>query len=255
MDKGDRMFKKHRITKAEKREIQSRKRNRKKFLLTLRNIILSILVIVLIIVGIIFYNGYNLYKEAINNISIEDKIKEIKSTYNYVQIDAVSQYYKDAVVAVEDHRFYEHSGFDLITTINAAFNNVKTKSLGQGGSTITQQLAKNIYFTQEKKFTRKVAELFMSFDLESKLSKDEILELYINIIYFGDGYYGIKEASNGYYNKEPIDLTLEEAIMIAGLPAAPSVYSPTVNEKLANERYKQVEAAMFKYGYIEKESD
>ncbi len=79
--------------------------------------------------------------------------------------------------------------------------------------------------------------------------------LILNIIYFGDGYYGIKEASNGYYNKEPIDLTIEEAIMLAGLPAAPSVYSPTVNEKLANERYKQVESAMFKYGYIEKESD
>lgn len=249
------MFKQRRITKAERKEIRARKRNRRKLLIALRNIILSILVIIVIIIVIIFYNGYSLYKEVINNNSIEDKIKEIKNDENYVKIDEVTQYYKDAVVAVEDHRFYDHHGFDLITTINAAFNNFKTKSLGQGGSTITQQLAKNMYFSQEKKFTRKVAELFVSFDLENKLSKDEILELYINIIYFGDGYYGIKEASNGYYNKEPIDLTLEEAIMIAGLPAAPSVYSPTVNEKLANERYKQVESAMFKYGYIEKESN
>lgn len=249
------MFKQRRITKAERKEIRARKRNRRKLLIALRNIILSILVIIVIIIVIIFYNGYSLYKEVINNNSIEDKIKEIKNDENYVKIDEVTQYYKDAVVAVEDHRFYDHHGFDLITTINAAFNNFKTKSLGQGGSTITQQLAKNMYFSQEKKFTRKVAELFVSFDLENKLSKDEILELYINIIYFGDGYYGIKEASNGYYNKEPIDLTLEEAIMIAGLPAAPSVYSPTVNEKLCNERYKQVESAMFKYGYIEKESN
>lgn len=249
------MFKQIRITKAERKEIRARKRNRRKLLIALRNIILSILVIIVIIIVIIFYNGYSLYKEVINNNSIEDKIKEIKNNENYVKIDEVTKYYKDAVVAVEDHRFYDHHGFDLITTINAAFNNFKTKSLGQGGSTITQQLAKNMYFSQEKKFTRKVAELFVSFDLENKLSKDEILELYINIIYFGDGYYGIKEASNGYYNKEPIDLTLEEAIMIAGLPAAPSVYSPTVNERLANERYKQVESAMFKYGYIEKESN
>ena len=249
------MFKQRRITKAERKEIRARKRNRRKLLIALRNIILSILVIIVIIIVIIFYSGYSLYKEVINNNSIEDKIKEIKNDENYVKIDEVTQYYKDAVVAVEDHRFYDHHGFDLITTINAAFNNFKTKSLGQGGSTITQQLAKNMYFSQEKKFTRKVAELFVSFDLENKLSKDEILELYINIIYFGDGYYGIKEASNGYYNKEPIDLTLEEAIMIAGLPAAPSVYSPTVNERLANERYKQVESAMFKYGYIEKESN
>lgn len=249
------MFKKKRMTKTEKKELRTRKRNKKNFLTTLRNIFFSILVILVIIVCIIFYNGYNLYKKAVNTISVEDKVKEIKTNENYVKIDKVSQHYKDAVVAVEDHRFYEHSGFDLITTVSAAFSNIKTKSLGQGGSTITQQLAKNMYFTQEKKFTRKVAELFMSFDLESKLSKNEILELYINIIYFGDGYYGIKEASNGYYNKEPINLTLEESIMIAGLPAAPSVYSPTVNEKLANERYNQVEAAMFKYGYIEKESN
>ena len=213
------------------------------------------LVLLLGIVGFIFYNGYNLYKEAVNSVSIEDKVSEIKSNDTYVNVNQVSKHYKDAVIAVEDHRFYKHSGFDLITTASAAFSNLKTKSLGQGGSTITQQLAKNMYFTQEKKFTRKVAELFMSFELEKKLSKDEILELYINIIYFGDGYYGIKEASNGYYNKQPIDLTLEEAIMIAGLPAAPSVYSPTVSEKLANERYKQVEAAMFKYGYITKESN
>lgn len=249
------MFKKKRMTKAEKKEIRARKRNRKKFFKNIKTLLLLLLLIILGIVGFIFYNGYSLYKDAINEVSIEDKVKEIKSNINYVNINQVSKHYKEAVIAVEDHRFYEHSGFDLITTMSAAFSNLKTKTLGQGGSTITQQLAKNLYFTQEKKFTRKVAELFMSFELEKKLSKDEILELYINIIYFGDGYYGIKEASNGYYNKEPIDLTLEESIMIAGLPAAPSVYSPTVNEKLANERYKQVEAAMFKYGYITKESD
>ena len=248
------MFKKKRMTKSEKKEIRARKRNRKKFFKSIKALLLLLLLVILGIVGFIFYNGYTLYKDAINKVSIEDKVNEIKNSDTYVNIDQVSKHYKDAVIAVGDHRFYEHAGFDLITTISAAFSNLKTKSLGQGGSTITQQLAKNMYFTQEKKFTRKVAELFMSFDLEKKLSKNEILELYINIIYFGDGYYGIKEASNGYYNKAPIDLTLEESIMIAGLPAAPSVYSPTVNKKLANERYKQVEAAMFKYGYIEKES-
>lgn len=249
------MFKKKRMTKAEKKEIRARKRSLKKFFKNIKKLVLLILLIILGISGVIFYNGYILYKEAIENASIENKVNEIKNNDTYVDINQVSKHYKDAVIAVEDHRFYEHSGFDLITTMSAAFSNLKTKSLGQGGSTITQQLAKNMYFTQEKKFTRKVAELFMSFELEKKLSKDEILELYINIIYFGDGYYGIKEASKGYYNKEPIDLTLEESIMIAGLPAAPSVYSPTVNEKLANERYKQVEAAMFKYGYITKESN
>ena len=215
------MFKKKRMTKAEKKEIRARKRNVKKFFKSIKTLLIFLLLIILVIVGFVFYNGYSLYKNAISNVSIEEKVKEIKNNDNYININQVSKYYKDAVIAVEDHRFYKHSGFDLITTMSAAFSNLKTKSLGQGGSTITQQLAKNMYFTQEKKFTRKVAELFMSFELEKQLSKDEILELYINIIYFGDGYYGIKEASNGYYDKEPIDLTLEEAIMIAGLPAAP----------------------------------
>ena len=138
--------------------------------------------------------------------------------------------------------------------MGALFSNIKTKSLGMGGSTITQQLAKNMYFSQKKEFTRKVAELFVALDLEKKLTKDEILELYVNIIYFGDGYYGIENASEGYYSKKANELTLEEAIMLAGLPAAPSVYSPTVNKDLANQRYKQVESAMKKYGYLKNEN-
>ena len=170
------MFKKKRMTKVEKKERRARKRNKKKFFKSIKTLLLLLLLIILGIVGFIFYNGYNLYKDVIDNVSIEDKVKEIKSNNNYVNINQVSKHYKDAVVAVEDHRFYEHSGFDLITTMSAAFSNLKTKSLGQGGSTITQQLSKNMYFTQEKKFTRKVAELFMSFELEKRLSKNEIFD-------------------------------------------------------------------------------
>lgn len=217
-------------------------------------ILLSILIIGLIICNIIFYKGYIMYLNAINEISIDEKIKTIQDNKNYVALSEVSNYYKDAVIAVEDHRFYKHKGIDLISTVSAIFSNIKTKSLGMGGSTITQQLAKNMYFSQKKEFTRKVAELFVAFDLEKKLTKDEILELYVNIIYFGDGYYGIKDASNGYYDKDANNLSLEEAIMLAGLPAAPSVYSPNVNKDLANQRYKQVESAMFKYGYLKNEN-
>ncbi len=216
--------------------------------------LLSILVVGLIICNVIFYKGYIMYRNAINETSIDDKIKTIQDNDSYIKLSDVSSYYKDAVIAVEDHRFYEHKGIDLISTTSAIFSNIKTQSLGMGGSTITQQLAKNMYFSQKKEFTRKVAELFVAFDLEKKLTKDEILELYVNIIYFGDGYYGIKDASNGYYNKEAIELTKEEAIMLAGLPAAPSVYSPNVNKDLANQRYKQVESAMFKYGYLKNEN-
>lgn len=231
----------------------TRHRRNKKFLKKITNLVIIIICVLLLGISLIVFRGYKLYKSVITKVPISDKIAEIRDSNNYITIDNVSQYYIDAVVAVEDHRFYLHNGIDIISTINAAISNIKTSSLGMGGSSITQQLAKNMYFSQEKKFTRKVAELFVSHDLEKELSKNEILELYINIIYFGDGYYGINDASYGYYNKAPSDLELEEAIMLAGLPAAPSVYSPNVNEKLANERYKQVEAAMIRYGYIKKE--
>ncbi len=217
-------------------------------------ILLLIFIAFLVICNVIFYKGYITYQAAINEISIEEKISSIKMQDNYIKIEDVSKYYKDAVIAVEDHRFYKHKGIDLISTFGALFSNIKTKSLGMGGSTITQQLAKNMYFSQKKEFTRKVAELFVALDLEKKLTKDEILELYVNIIYFGDGYYGIENASKGYYDKSANDLTLEEAIMLAGLPAAPSVYSPNVNKNLSNQRYKQVESAMKKYGYLKNEN-
>ena len=217
-------------------------------------ILLLIFFVFLVICNVIFYKGYITYQAATNEVSIEEKINSIKNQDNYIKIEDVSEYYKDAVIAVEDHRFYKHKGIDLISTLGALFSNIKTKSLGMGGSTITQQLAKNMYFSQKKEFTRKVAELFVAIDLEKKLTKDEILELYVNIIYFGDGYYGIENASEGYYDKKANELTLEEAIMLAGLPAAPSVYSPTVNKDLANQRYKQVESAMKKYGYLKSEN-
>lgn len=231
------------------------RRNKKKSLpRLLLTIVFSVLLTAIVVCSVIIYRGYKLYESVTKEVPVEQKIDEIRNMDNYTKIDEISNYYKDAVIAVEDHRFYSHKGIDLITTISAAINNIKTNSLGQGGSTITQQLAKNMYFSQEKKFTRKVAELFVSFELENKLSKDEILELYMNIIYFGDGYYGINDASHGYYHKAASDLELDEAIMLAGLPAAPSVYSPNVNKKLAGERYEQVKKAMLKYGFIEKGS-
>ena len=221
----------------------------------LTKISLIIILVISVTIFITIFNGYNMYKEAISKVSIDDKINEIRNKKNFISIEEVSNDYLNATVAVEDHRFFKHFGFDPIATTNALFDNILSGSfVGRGGSTITQQLAKNMYFEQDKKFDRKIAELFVSFQLEEKLTKNEILELYINIIYFGAGYYGIKEASLGYYQKDPLDLTFDEAILIAGLPSAPSLYSPTVNEKLANERKEQVRSAMIKHGYIQKDN-
>ena len=121
----------------------------------------------------------------------------------------------------------------------------------EGGSTITQQLARNLYFTQEKKLTRKAAEMFMALKIEREYTKDEILELYINTIYFGDGYYGIREASLGYYGKEPRELNFYECTMLAGLPNAPSAYALSSHPELAEQRRQTVIGQMEKYGYLD----
>ncbi len=219
----------------------------KTFLKIIFVIVLVSLSIGLLVIG----NGYNMYKEAIQNEPLEQKVEEIKQKINYTQINEVPKIYQNAVIAVEDHRFYSHNGIDIIAIGRAFVNDIKAMSFVEGGSTITQQLAKNIYFTQEKKITRKIAEMFMAFEIEKNYSKEEILELYLNTSYFGDGYYTVKEASLGYFGKEPNKMTDSESIMLAGIPNAPSVYSPTKNPELAKERQKQVVEKMVKYGYLE----
>lgn len=220
----------------------------------MKKIILRLIIIALlclIAVAIVFLGaGYSMYSKAIKAESMDDKIADIRSNVNYTKIDDVSKMYKNAVVAVEDHRFYSHCGIDVWAIMRAMARNVKYKELLEGGSTITQQLAKNTYFTQSKELTRKVAEGFMAISYEKKLEKDEILELYINTSYFGNGYYDIKEASLGYFGKLPNEINDYEATMLAGVPNAPSVYAPTVNFKLASERQTQVLNKMVEYGYI-----
>ncbi|MCI8962086.1 MAG: transglycosylase domain-containing protein [Clostridia bacterium] len=209
-----------------------------------------------IIAGIAINDGYNMYKVAIEEISLEDKINNIKSIENYTKLEELPKIYKDAVLAVEDHRFYKHGGVDIISIGRAVIKDIQAMSFVEGGSTITQQVAKNTYFTQEKKITRKIAEVFMAREIEKNYSKDEILEIYLNTSYFGDGYYTVKEASRGYFEKEPIQMTDYESIMLAGIPNAPSVYSPTKNAELSKQRQRQVANAMVKNGYItEKEAN
>lgn len=209
--------------------------------------VLLILFIIVTSIALIFIgNGYNMYKEALEKISVEDKVKEIKAKENYTKISELPQMYINAVISVEDHRFYEHPGIDIIAIGRAAWNDIKAMSFVEGGSTITQQLAKNIYFTQEKKIERKIAEVFMAFEIEKQCNKNEILELYLNTSYFGDGYDTVSEASKGYFAKEPKDMTNSECIMLAGIPNAPSAYSPTKNPDLAKQRQKQVIKKMIK---------
>ena len=186
-------------------------------------------------------------------MSVTDKVNQIKSDENYTKLNQLPEFYLDAVIAVEDRRFYEHGAVDPIALARAVFVNIKSRELKEGGSTITQQLAKNIYFTQEKSVLRKIAEMFMAYEIEKNCDKDTILELYLNTSYFGDGYYCVGEASKGYFDKEPIDMTRNEASMLAGIPNAPSAYCPTKHLNLAQQRQIQVLDKMVKYKFITEE--
>ena len=219
----------------------------------IKKIFIFTIIIAILAVSFIIYKGYKLYEKSITETSIEEKISKIKNDENFVELNNVSNDFKNAIISIEDHRFYKHHGFDIISFGRAMVSNIKEGQLGQGGSTISQQLARNMYFTQEKNFSRKIAELFVVYNLEKNYSKDDILELYINTIYFGDGYTGIKEASNGYLDKEPSELNLYEASLLAGIPNAPSVYALTNNPDLAEQRRQHVLDAMIRTGCIDEE--
>lgn len=214
----------------------------------IKKILLLILIVIIIVLSILMISGYSMYKKAITEIPLEDKISSYETNENYAYFKELPKDYVNAVVAIEDHRFYDHNGIDIISIGRAIVRNISNLEYVEGGSTITQQVAKNLYFTQEKKLTRKIAEVFVAFDLEKNYDKDKILELYVNSNYFGSGYYGVKEAAKGYFDKSLDELTLEECALLAGIPNAPSVYSLDENPDLAYERAQQVLNAMEKYG-------
>lgn len=207
--------------------------------------LLAIIVVLILLAGVFYgIKGYKLYRSAIAEKSLEERVEEIRGTENFTVYSKLPQFYIDATISVEDHRFRTHGGIDLIAIARALWTDLRAMSFVEGGSTITQQLAKNMLFTQEKKLERKAAEVFAALEIESKYTKEEIFELYANTVYFGSGYYGIYQASMGYFGKEPMELTDDEAAMLAGIPNAPSVYSPDVDHELAQQRKKQVLESM-----------
>ncbi len=219
----------------------------------IKKLILFIILVLIALVGIYTSGGYAMYKEALSETPIDVKIQEIKSKKNYTLFEKLPKTYIDAVIAVEDNRFYKHNGVDVIGIARAIINDIRAGELKEGGSTITQQLAKNIYFSQSRELTRKIAETFMAIKIERECSKEEIFELYVNTSYFGDGYYCVGDASQGYFGKDPIDMTAYESTLLAGIPNAPSVYAPTNNFELATQRQKQVINRMVECEYLTSE--
>ena len=197
--------------------------------------------------------GYGLYKNAVQEESLEETVAEIRRQENFTSLEKMPETYVQAVVSVEDHRFYDHFGLDLIAIGRAVVNDIKAGRYVEGGSTITQQLAKNLYFSQEKTMSRKAAEVFLALEIEQKYTKDEILELYVNSIYFGDGYCSVGEASEGYFGKPASEMNDYECTLLAGVPNAPSKYAPSKNLALAEKRQQKVISRMEACGYITEE--
>lgn len=212
-----------------------------------------LILIVLLFLSATFGIGYQRYTSIRSEQSMTATIQTIQQLPSYTPLDAMSEDFIHAILAIEDPHFYSHKGIRIAKIAEAVITDIIHLDYVMGGSTITQQLAKNLFLDQDKNLSRKVAELFFARDLESTLTKDEILTLYLNVIYFGDGYYGIQAASQGYFQKNANELTLDEATLLAGLPQAPAIYQLSNGEKMARARQLEVLNAMLAQGLINEE--
>ena len=207
--------------------------------------ILFILTIIFIINGIYFYAKLK-PKLDIKNVNSFELFTINNELYfqgsggkEWVNIDKISPYLIKATINMEDKKFYQHHGFDILRIGKAMLNNIKKGKIVEGASTITQQYAKNLYLDFDKTFKRKIDELWYTIQIETHYSKDEILEGYLNTINYGHGMYGIKNASNFYFNKEPEALTLAESAILSNIPKSPSNYSPINNYEIAKKRQER----------------
>ncbi len=175
-------------------------------------------------------------------------------TFSNVELREVPKQLVQALIATEDKNFYKHPGYDIVGLVRSMVANVLAGRVVQGASTLTQQLSRILFLSNEKTFTRKIKELQVSAQIEKTISKDKILEMYLNNVYLGSGAYGVKGAARIYFNKNLNELTLPEMALIAGLPQAPSVYSPYNNIELAKKRRNQVLGRMLKMRYIDKKT-
>ena len=215
--------------------------------------------ILVIIVGCIGLYGYAYFSPKLdirnaNQFYIYDDSNELiyqgSGNNEWISLDEVSPYFIDAIISTEDKNFYKHFGFDFMRIGKAMLVNIQNGKIVQGASTISQQYVKNMYLDFDKTWKRKYEEALLTLRLEVHYSKDEILEGYINTINFGQGNYGIENASQYYFNKHAKDLSMEEAIMLAGIPKAPSNYNPVSNYKSSIKRAKLISNLMYENKYI-----
>lgn len=220
--------------------------------------VLAVLILIFFTYYLIVTSGVNLDKRKL--VSLDSSIEIYDSDGNLLGERAdgksvtdaaeIPEYALNAFVAIEDKRFYSHNGVDFKGFMRAAFNNLKSFSFKEGASTISQQLIKNTHLSGEKTIKRKLSEFKLTKQLESEYSKKEILEMYVNTIYFGDGCYGITEAANNYFGVSPSELTINQSAALAGMIKAPAVYSPRLSPENCNARKNVVLTEMYKQNYI-----
>lgn len=229
----------------------------KRFFLIFKILIFVVITIVVVNLGMYIF-AYITPKTPLktaNQISFYDNKNELVFSNldgtKWVELKDISKHIINSTIATEDKNFYSHKGFDYFRIASAFFENFKSGSINQGASTISQQYIKNLYLDFDKNWGRKIEEAYLTFELETHYSKDEILEGYLNTINYGGGNYGIENASRYYFEKSAKDLSIEEATLIAGIPKNPTKYNPVTNFENAKQRQKVVLISLANNGYIE----
>ncbi len=259
-------------------EQTKQKKHKKKSKTKLKILLISQIILLTIILGVLafyFFGGYAAkvselkeQADALVTSSTEDTfrasqtsvvydingeeitvVKGEKDSY-YLTIDQIPEGVKAAIISIEDKKFYKHRGVDFKAIVRAAIAMVKNQKITQGGSTITQQLARNVFLSNEKSWERKMEEIFIAAGLEKKYTKDQILEFYLNNIYFANGYYGIEAASRGYFNKGVAELSLADQALLCGIPNNPTIYDPVENPDNAISRRNRILKQMYEDGKI-----
>lgn len=218
------------------------------------------LLILSLVSGSLFYTLATILPKPIINQSylityLDCNNEELFTTHfysegSYVELEKISPYLKDGYVLIEDKNFYKHNGLDVTRIIKSFISNTINKEIVEGASTITQQVARTLYLNNKKTYTRKIKEAFLSARIEMNYSKKQILEIYLNSLYFGHGIYGVEDASLFYFGKHAYQLTLAESSMLIGISNAPSYYSPLINYNRCKEKQKNILYKLYKEGYI-----
>lgn len=218
------------------------------------NILVLLVILTASVTGYFVYRGYRRYRSAVDETPTDSAAEVYENCSYCLAYEEIDPDFVHAVVAVEDRRFFYREGFDWVALIRAVVNNLRAGRAVEGGSTIPQQIAKNLYFQGVPRgIDEKIAEVFIMSDLEEQYSHEYLFAVYANMNYYGDGYWGLANAAEGYYGTSASDLSIAQAAMLAGIPNAPGIYQLSTGHDLALNRQRKVLNDMKKNKFISEE--